>query len=133
MPRLQWWTDTQPVTDSIRPPQTRPSHNVRDEPTSATVEHHGIEGQGWKPSSTTTRARTYSVDVLLIQEPSITVYQPHVNHSAWRLYRPTGCICALPFRKFNSGCFKAAMPRTGMSRKCTLKGNDLFCGLSGVT
>ena len=23
------------------------------------------------------------------QEPSITTYQTHVNHSAWRLYRPT--------------------------------------------
>lgn len=30
-----------------------------------------------------------NLDVLLIQEPSITSYQTHVNHSAWRLYRPT--------------------------------------------
>ncbi|KAJ5808858.1 hypothetical protein N7474_010127 [Penicillium riverlandense] len=30
-----------------------------------------------------------NLDVLLIQEPSITAYRTHVNHSAWRLYRPT--------------------------------------------
>ncbi|KAJ5593518.1 hypothetical protein N7537_010422 [Penicillium hordei] len=28
-------------------------------------------------------------DILLIQEPSITAYRTHVNHSAWRLYQPT--------------------------------------------
>jgi hypothetical protein len=33
--------------------------------------------------------QTQNLDVLLIQEPSITTYQTHVNHSAWRLYRPT--------------------------------------------
>lgn len=30
-----------------------------------------------------------NLDVLLIQEPSTTYYRTHVNHSAWRLYRPT--------------------------------------------
>lgn len=29
------------------------------------------------------------LDVLLIQEPPTTYYRTHVNHSAWRLYRPT--------------------------------------------
>ncbi|OQE00248.1 hypothetical protein PENVUL_c055G06446 [Penicillium vulpinum] len=33
--------------------------------------------------------QSQDLDVLLIQEPSITAYQTHVNHSAWRLYRPT--------------------------------------------
>ena len=33
--------------------------------------------------------QTQNLDILLIQEPSITTYQTHVNHSAWRLYRPT--------------------------------------------
>lgn len=33
--------------------------------------------------------QSQDLDVLLIQEPSITSYQTHVNHSAWRLYRPT--------------------------------------------
>lgn len=29
------------------------------------------------------------LDVLLIQEPSMTAFRTHLNHSAWRLYRPT--------------------------------------------
>jgi hypothetical protein len=29
------------------------------------------------------------LNILLIQEPPMTAYQSHVNHSAWRLYRPT--------------------------------------------
>lgn len=33
--------------------------------------------------------QSQNLDVLLIQEPSITTYQTNVNHSAWRLYRPT--------------------------------------------
>jgi ribonuclease HI len=33
--------------------------------------------------------QSQNLDVLLIQEPSITSYRTHVNHSAWRLYRPT--------------------------------------------
>jgi hypothetical protein len=33
--------------------------------------------------------QSQDLDVLLIQEPSITSYRTHVNHSAWRLYRPT--------------------------------------------
>jgi hypothetical protein len=33
--------------------------------------------------------QTQDLDILLIQEPSITTYRTHVNHSAWRLYRPT--------------------------------------------
>lgn len=33
--------------------------------------------------------QSQNLDVLLIQEPSISTYQTHVNHSAWRLYRPT--------------------------------------------
>lgn len=33
--------------------------------------------------------QTQNLDVLLIQEPSITAYRTHVNHSAWRLYQPT--------------------------------------------
>lgn len=32
---------------------------------------------------------TQDLDVLIIQEPSITTLRTHVNHSAWRLYRPT--------------------------------------------
>lgn len=30
--------------------------------------------------------QSQNLDILLIQEPSITSYQTHVNHSAWRLY-----------------------------------------------
>ncbi|CAG8121103.1 unnamed protein product, partial [Penicillium salamii] len=37
-------------------------------------------------------------DILLIQEPSITTYRTHVNHSAWRLYRPTTQTDAVRFR-----------------------------------
>ncbi|KAJ5513135.1 hypothetical protein N7463_002687 [Penicillium fimorum] len=33
--------------------------------------------------------QSQKLDVLLIQEPSITAYRTHVNHSAWRLYQPT--------------------------------------------
>lgn len=33
--------------------------------------------------------QSQNLDVLLIQEPFITAYQTHVNHSAWQLYRPT--------------------------------------------
>jgi endonuclease/exonuclease/phosphatase (EEP) superfamily protein YafD len=33
--------------------------------------------------------QSQSLDLLLIQEPSITTYRTYVNHSAWRLYRPT--------------------------------------------
>ncbi|KAI2756346.1 hypothetical protein DTO006G1_7986 [Penicillium roqueforti] len=33
--------------------------------------------------------QSQNLDVLLIQEPSITTYHTHVSHSAWRLYRPT--------------------------------------------
>ncbi|KAJ5346168.1 hypothetical protein N7452_004172 [Penicillium brevicompactum] len=33
--------------------------------------------------------QSQNLDVLLIQEPSITTYRTHVNHSSWRLYRPT--------------------------------------------
>jgi ribonuclease HI len=39
-----------------------------------------------------------NLDVLLIQEPSITSYQTHVNHSAWRLYRPSVDTDAVRFR-----------------------------------
>ena len=38
------------------------------------------------------------IDILLIQEPSITTYHTHVNHSAWRLYRPTTKTDATRFR-----------------------------------
>ncbi|KAJ5240343.1 reverse transcriptase [Penicillium citrinum] len=38
------------------------------------------------------------LDILLIQEPSITTYHTHVNHSAWRLYRPTTKTDATRFR-----------------------------------
>lgn len=37
------------------------------------------------------------LDILLIQEPSITTYPTHVNHSAWRLYRPTTQTDAVRF------------------------------------
>lgn len=30
--------------------------------------------------------QSQDLDILLIQEPSITTYRTHVNHSAWRLY-----------------------------------------------
>ena len=33
--------------------------------------------------------QSQNLDILLIQEPSITTYRTHVNHSSWRLYRPT--------------------------------------------
>jgi hypothetical protein len=33
--------------------------------------------------------QSQNLDILLIQEPSITIYQTHVNHSTWRLYQPT--------------------------------------------
>jgi hypothetical protein len=33
--------------------------------------------------------QSQDLDALLIQEPSISSYQTHVNHSAWRLYRLT--------------------------------------------
>lgn len=33
--------------------------------------------------------QTQNLDVLLIQEPPVTAYRTHVNHSAWRLYRLT--------------------------------------------
>lgn len=32
--------------------------------------------------------QTQNLDILLIQEPSITTYRTHVNHRAWRLYPP---------------------------------------------
>ena len=38
------------------------------------------------------------LEVLLIQEPSITTYRTHVNHSAWRLYRPTTQTDVVRFR-----------------------------------
>ena len=42
--------------------------------------------------------QSQNLDVLLIQEPSITSYRTHVNHSAWRLYRPTTETDATRFR-----------------------------------
>jgi hypothetical protein len=42
--------------------------------------------------------RSQNLDVLLIQEPPITAYQTHVNHSAWRLYRPTVGSDSVRFR-----------------------------------
>ncbi|KAJ5135375.1 uncharacterized protein N7515_004653 [Penicillium bovifimosum] len=42
--------------------------------------------------------QSQDLDVLLIQEPSITTYRTHVNHSAWRLYRPTAQLDAGRFR-----------------------------------
>lgn len=33
--------------------------------------------------------QSQDLDILLIQEPSITSYRTHVSHSSWRLYRPT--------------------------------------------
>ena len=33
--------------------------------------------------------QSQNMDILLVQEPSVTTYQTHINHSAWRLYRPT--------------------------------------------
>ncbi|THC88360.1 hypothetical protein EYZ11_012191 [Aspergillus tanneri] len=33
--------------------------------------------------------QSQNLDILLIQEPPMTAYHTHVNHSAWRLYRPT--------------------------------------------
>ncbi|CDM32767.1 Probable transposable element [Penicillium roqueforti FM164] len=38
------------------------------------------------------------LDVLLIQEPSITTYRTHINHSAWHLSRPTTQTDAVRFR-----------------------------------
>lgn len=52
----------------------------------ATVEHHEV---GTEDGSTHQRHQSRNLDVLLIQEPSTTTYRTHVNHSAWRLYRPT--------------------------------------------
>lgn len=42
--------------------------------------------------------QSLELDVLLIQEPSITTYRTHINHSAWRLYRPTTQTDAVRFR-----------------------------------
>ena len=42
--------------------------------------------------------QSQDLDVLLIQEPSITTYRTHVNHSAWRLYRPAAQLDADRFR-----------------------------------
>ncbi|KAI3094034.1 hypothetical protein CBS147333_10045 [Penicillium roqueforti] len=42
--------------------------------------------------------QSQDLDILLIQEPSITTYHTHVNHSAWRLYRPTVETDATRFR-----------------------------------
>ncbi|CRL30513.1 unnamed protein product [Penicillium camemberti] len=42
--------------------------------------------------------QSLELDVLLIQEPSITTYRTHINHSAWRLYRPTIQTEAVRFR-----------------------------------
>lgn len=39
-----------------------------------------------------------NLDVLLIQEPPMTAYRSHVNHSAWRLYRPTYTDESVRFR-----------------------------------
>ncbi|EED16645.1 conserved hypothetical protein [Talaromyces stipitatus ATCC 10500] len=33
--------------------------------------------------------QSQNLNLLLIQEPSVTTYRTHVNHSAWRLYQPT--------------------------------------------
>ena len=38
------------------------------------------------------------LDVLLIQERSITTYRTSVNHSAWQLYGPTAQSDAVRFR-----------------------------------
>lgn len=42
--------------------------------------------------------QSQDLDVLLIQEPSITTYRTHVNHSAWRLHRPTAQLDPGRFR-----------------------------------
>ena len=42
--------------------------------------------------------QSQGLDVLLIQEPSVTTYRTHINHSAWRLYRPTTQTDADRFR-----------------------------------
>ncbi|CEJ62845.1 Putative Reverse transcriptase [Penicillium brasilianum] len=42
--------------------------------------------------------QSQNLDALLIQEPSINTYRTHVNHSAWRLYRPTVETDAVRFR-----------------------------------
>jgi ankyrin repeat protein len=42
--------------------------------------------------------QTQNLDVLLIQEPPVTAYRTHVNHSAWRLYRPTHADESARFR-----------------------------------
>src|SRR5438067_774349 len=34
---------------------------------------------------------TRHLDVLLIQEPPISIYKTHVNHRSWHLYKPT-CV-----------------------------------------
>lgn len=51
--------------------------------------------------------QSQDLDVLLIQEPSIAAYRTHVNHSAWRLYRPTMENDEVRFRSLiyvNGGC-----------------------------
>ncbi|KAI3113533.1 hypothetical protein CBS147330_9862 [Penicillium roqueforti] len=42
--------------------------------------------------------QSQDLDILLIQEPSITTYRTRVNHSAWRLYQPTVETDATRFR-----------------------------------
>ncbi|KAI9044305.1 uncharacterized protein KD926_001536 [Aspergillus affinis] len=66
------------MIDSALPPLLPIPFNVRDEPTHTTVEHDEI---GTMNGSSHNDHQS--------QEPSITSYQTHVNHSAWRLYRPT--------------------------------------------
>ncbi|KAJ5646736.1 hypothetical protein N7490_003108 [Penicillium lividum] len=44
------------------------------------------------------RCPSGDLDILLVQEPSITSYRTHVNHSSWRLYRPTIETDATRFR-----------------------------------
>ncbi|BAE66183.1 unnamed protein product [Aspergillus oryzae RIB40] len=42
--------------------------------------------------------QSQNLDMLLIQEPPMTAYRSHVNHSAWRLYRPTYTDESVRFR-----------------------------------
>ena len=42
--------------------------------------------------------QTQNLDILAIQEPSITTYRTHVNHSAWYLYRSTHIDQDIPRR-----------------------------------
>lgn len=70
--------DEQPTGDDACLPQTRPSHDAKDEPTTS---RHDETGPKMKAL-----INEPNLDVLLIPELSATAYRTHDNHSTGRLY-----------------------------------------------